>query len=82
MMDKFNEEIRQLVEAGKIEAIAAPPRMEPAFRPNTISSNPTYNITLNAGAFMGTRADASRFVDFIIGQLRAKQRYALGAATW
>lgn len=42
----------------------------------------TYNITISAGAFVGSRAEADSFANMILGSLRTKQRYALGAAQW
>jgi hypothetical protein len=40
----------------------------------------TYNITISAGAFVGSKAEADSFANMILGSLRTKQRYAYGAA--
>jgi hypothetical protein len=40
----------------------------------------TYNINISAGAFVGDRAGADTFADFILESLRTKQRFAYGAA--
>lgn len=44
------------------------------------SGSVTYNITIQAGAFVGSKAEADSFANMILSSLRTKQRYAYGAA--
>lgn len=40
----------------------------------------TYVVNISAGAFVGDRAGADQFANFILDSLRTKQRYSYGAA--
>lgn len=46
------------------------------------STQQVYQITIQAGAFLGSRADAEKFGDWIMQAVRKKQRLALGEATF
>ena len=58
---------------------AGPEAIVPLNRWNRGGGN-VYNINISAGAFVGDRAGADQFADFIIDSLRTKQRYSYGAA--
>lgn len=58
---------------------AGPEAIIPLNRWNRGGSN-VYNITISAGAFVGDRAGADQFAEFILDALRTRQRYSYGAA--
>ncbi len=59
---------------------AGPEAVIPLSRTGGMGS--TYNITIQAGAFLGNRSDAEKFGDWIMQIVRKKQRLALGEVSF